>query len=663
MEVMRLLVRNAKTRSSGASAGGASGADGRASAEGGASLELAELRARVAAGLLLSDDLLCLEGHDFWAPAAAWAALNIPVDPPPRHTPERLDAPEAIAGLDGTVRDALRWWLREGGRARGPLTTHQLRAELAEGIGASMLVALVGGDCWFPPAVLAERASWRAQAESAVSTTPCPICLERIPCDSKRCPECSEPVAPSSSTGSSLSGVAVGGARSIPRTSLHDRPTLETRREPGFMKLHWRPLVTAVAVGGLLAAGVTLRHLAPEKYQPPERMAPQTAAAEPSCEISCWDGEACQMGQCVWQPSNELGHVDPDLTIAGPFELPGNVADVIALDGERFAASHLLGVQVMSARTGATLSLVSDAPHAQGLFRVGDVFYAASPRQLYVVDVASTRVLKAIEVGYSVSDVAVGASGQRVLASMPGAKSVAVISTDYHAEVARFFFGDDHVRAVALAGSGDRALVTNGHVPLLGLSPSREADRQGAMYAFDPSLLPSEQDKIRTGLVGNPVDVVTTPDEARSSYVILREKDTVVRLERLPNGALRQNAHWKTCRQPEELAFVGRGRKLVVRCNLGRAIEVFDLDRGELAKHIPLNARISDMVVSPDGRQVLLALPRDGENGGALGLVDLDDYSLSLHELGGEPHRLRITPDGRTAVAVSDRSKVAWVIH
>jgi hypothetical protein len=120
------------------------------------------------------------------------------------------------------------------------------------------------------------------------------------------------------------------------------------------MALHWRPVLTAVTVGGVLAAGVTLRHLAPEKYHPPDRMAPQTAAAEPSCEISCWDGEACQLGQCVWQSPNDLGHVDPTITIAGPFDLPSDVVDVLALDGERLAASHLRGVQVMSARTGAS---------------------------------------------------------------------------------------------------------------------------------------------------------------------------------------------------------------------------------------------------------------------------------------------------------------------
>ena len=36
---------------------------------------------------------------------------------------------------------------------------------------------------------------------------------------------------------------------------------------------------------------------------------------------------------------------------------------------------------------------------------------------------------------------------------------------------------------------------------------------------------------------------------------------------------------------------------------------------------------------------------------------------LSLTELGAEPRRVRLTPDGRAALVVSDRSKVAWVLR
>jgi DNA-binding beta-propeller fold protein YncE len=279
-----------------------------------------------------------------------------------------------------------------------------------------------------------------------------------------------------------------------------------------------------------------------------------------------------------------------------------------------------------------------------------------------VIDAATTRVLKTIEVGSGVGDLAVGANGRRVLASLPRARALAVISTDYHAEVARFYLGDDHVRPVAIDDTGEHGLTTNGLVPLPGLRPPREAVHQGAMYAFDPSRLPSEQDKVRTGLVGNPVDIATTPD-TRASYVVLREKDAIVRLERLASGAVRQGKRMKTCRQPEEIELIRRGRRAIVRCNLGRAVEVFDLDNNELVRHIPLNARVADVAVTPDGRQAILALPRDGEGQGAVGLLDLDSYRLKLHELGGEPHRVRVAPDGRTATLISDRSKSVWVIR
>jgi hypothetical protein len=34
-----------------------------------------------------------------------------------------------------------------------------------------------------------------------------------------------------------------------------------------------------------------------------------------------------------------------------------------------------------------------------------------------------------------------------------------------------------------------------------------------------------------------------------------------------------------------------------------------------------------------------------------------------MSELSAEPHRVRISPDGRMAVVVSDRAKLAWVVR
>ena len=77
---------------------------------------------------------------------------------------------------------------------------------------------------------------------------------------------------------------------------------------------------------------------------------------------------------------------------------------------------------------------------------------------MLVIDAQSTRVLKSIRTGSKVSSIALGASGQRALASIPGQRSVAVLATDYHAEINRFYFGDDPVGPVALDDTGTRAL-------------------------------------------------------------------------------------------------------------------------------------------------------------------------------------------------------------
>ena len=413
-------------------------------------------------------------------------------------------------------------------------------------------------------------------------------------------------------------------------------------------------------MGALLTTGITLRYLAPDRYRPPETMSPQASAAEPVCDGTCWHGEACEMGRCVWQAPNDVGHVASAARLAGPFPVPADMVDALPLDENRFAVSHLLGLRITDAQSGAVLSLVSDAPQAQLLRRVGDVVYASAPSRIYVIDVASTRVLKNIEVGSLVTDMSVGASGRRVLASLSGARAVAVIATDYHAEVSRFFFGDDPVGPVAIDDTDENAFTTNGRVPLAGLEPPAAAVRHGAVYAFDPGRLAADQDRVRTGMSGNPVDMVMLPD-ARSSYVALRERDRVVRVERLASGAVRQVGHIPTCKEPEQIALVRLGRRLLVRCNSGRAVEVFDVTRQELVRRIALGTHIADMAVSPDGKQVILALPL--AKTGVVAFVDLETYEIRRREVSAPPTRVRLTPDGRAALVVSDRSKQAWVIQ
>lgn len=637
-----------------------------------------ELRDLLARGALVPTDELRRESSSVWAPAAAWVILNVQVPPPARHLPEHPDAPPKLVHALLVEAERLRWWLREGERVLGPVTGAEIRSRLDDGspatdlsvstpspvfgaaLGATGAVALVGGDGWVPISELraacsaalrgaaeADSEPHAVPAEVDIGTMCCAICLERVPAGSPLCPECGEPPVLAPHSHELDRAAASLRPRSLAPSIADDPPNA------GWLRLHWRPLVTMGVIGCVLAAGIALRHLAPDRYQPPKHISPPPAAA--ACDTPCWHGEACQVGSCVWQAPNDVDHVSAEPVIGGPFTLPPDVIDILPLDEERFAASALKGVIVYSGRTGEILSLVSDAPQAQGLYRVGSTLYATSAQRIYVIDVASTRVLKTIEIGSRVHEVTVGASGRRALASVPGLRLVVVITTDFHAEINRFYFGDDTVGPVAIDDVGTWALTTTGRNPLPGLRPPQG----GALYAFDPSRLASAQDKVRAAMVGNPADLVMTPDE--TAYVVVREKNSLVPLSRLTSGAVRREQALETCGQPEQIELIRRGRRAIVRCNEGRTIEIFDLVRKKLVRHIPLNARATDLVVSPDARQAIIALPYDGA--GAVGLLDLDSYELTLAEVGAEPSRVRVTPDGRTAAVISDRTKVAWVVR
>jgi DNA-binding beta-propeller fold protein YncE len=284
------------------------------------------------------------------------------------------------------------------------------------------------------------------------------------------------------------------------------------------------------------------------------------------------------------------------------------------------------------------------------------VVYATAPQRVYVIDPARPRVIKSIDLGTTVDRLTIGGAGRRALVSLPAAHAVAVIATEYHAEIDRIHFGDDLIGPIATDDSGKRALTATGHVPLAG---AREASG-GAVYAFDPSRLASAQDRVRASLLGNPVSVLVRPD-GETSYVVARAEHALVPLEWLPSGAVRQLGRIPTCREPEQIELVRRDRRAVVRCNGGRALELYDLVGGKLLRHVPLDGRALDVAVTPDGTQAAVAIWADGAGGVAL--VDLATYQTRMVPLAFEPSRVKLSADGSRAIVFSDRAKTAWVLR
>jgi hypothetical protein len=606
-----------------------------------------EIREALREGRLDAAARVRLAGSDPWLPPRAFAlfakaagASFSSTPPAPRAIAREL--PPDLASVEPTLLEMLLFWMLEGGPPFGPLSGEQVRAGYEVGLYRSASLAIVGTDAWYPAPLLfgIDRPSVPG---------PSPLLEERAsPLPPKRPQpaiyfgaECGEPLNAVVPT--------ISGSPSIP-----DDP-------PGasWLAMHWRPLVTLGAMAALFSTGIALRSLAPGRFLPPRAASRPAAATSPAgCVTACWNGEACEAGRCVWQRPNDVHHVaaSAEPIVGGPFALPKDVTDALPLDSERFAAALLNGLQLHNARTGGVLGLVSDAPQSRRLYRVGQVIYATAPQRIYVVDGGTTRLLKTIELGAQVGDVTLGASGRRALASLPSAHAIAVLATEYHAEIDRIQFGDDPVGPMGADDTGKRALTTTGQIPLPGL---REP-QGGAVYAFDPSRLASVQDRVRASMVGNPVSVLMAPD-GEASYVVLRAEGALVPLEWLPSGAVRQQVRIPTCREPEQIELVRRERLGVVRCNEGRAIEIFDLQKRALVRRIPFNARVTDLAVSPDGEQAIVTLPSEGT--GAVGLIDLKTFAVRLLPISAEPTRVRLSPDGSMALVLSNRAKVAWVIR
>lgn len=584
-----------------------------------------------------------------WLPASAWAALGLVAPPNPPPPPigeeERAVSPDMLLAPSEVI-DAVRFVIAEHGQSFGPLPGKVVRDGFEGGKYRAARVSPVGTEDWLPARKLFDRTltdgarAEQAQSAPELKTVRCPTCRELILETAEICPECDEPVTASVAS---------------TRGSIPDDP-----EGASWWRMHWRPLITFSAITALILTGVTLRFLAPGRFyvEPP----PSTAAAappptqQPACAETCWNGEACVDGACSWQRPNDVGHVRARPGVAGPFELPQDVTDALLLDEERFAVGLMAGVEVHSTRNGQPLGLVSEAIQTRKLVRAQNAIYAVGPQHIAVLDLPSLRLLKTLELGAIASEVSLGASGRRALVSLPGAHAVAILSTELHVELDRIRFGDDSIGPVGIDDTGRRALTTTGSIPLFGLDAPKES---GAIYAFDPGRLATEQDRVRASLQGNPVSVLMSPDG--KSWVALRQANKLVPLEWQASGAVRQGTPIDTCDQPEQIELVRSGRRALVRCNRGRALDVLDLRDGRLLRRVPFNAPATDLAVTPDGKQAVVALP--GSSDGAVAIVDLESFDVELVPLTEPPTKVRVSPKGEAVLAISSRSKVAWVVR
>ncbi|NUP09268.1 MAG: hypothetical protein HOW73_24720 [Polyangiaceae bacterium] len=608
-----------------------------------------ELRDAIHAGTYGDTTRVRAAGGPLWLPARAWAPLglqnaSLPAAPEEAQIARSISPDLLLAPSD--VLDMVRFAVLEHGQVFGPLPGKVLRDGYEGGRYRRALVTPLDTADWLAASKLFDRTltdgarAVAAQAAPDLKHIRCPVCRERIPETASVCPECDE-------------NVGITAASPSSRGSITDEI-----EGASWFRMHWRPVVAFGAILSVILSGITLRYLAPGRFAPVPKPA---AVAEPkpppeTCNEECWVGESCQESTCVWQTPNGVGHVAARPGIAGPFPLPADFTDGLLLDEERFAIGLLTGTELRSTRTGQSLQLVSEASQTRQLVRVEGAVYAVGPQHIAVLDDQDLRLRKTLELGAIVSHVEIGVNGRRALVSLPGAHAVAILSTELHVELDRIRFGDDTIGPLGVDDAGKRALATTGAIPVAGLS-----DKQGgAIYAFDPGRLATEQDRIRAGMQGNPTSVLMVPN-GKTGFVALRQAGKLRPIEWNAAGGIRLLDPIDACDQPEELGLLRTGRRGVIRCNRGRSLQIFDLVSGQTLRTIEFNSPPSDMIVTPDGEQIVVALP--GASGGAIALVDTESFDVELVPLTEPPTRVRLSKSGDAVLALSDRSKVAWVIR
>lgn len=586
-----------------------------------------------------------------WLPATAWSTLATeapPLTPPP--SLRDADAPQASPDLlmaPIETLERIRWVVADHGQSFGPVKGAQLREGVSLGKYRQAYVAPLGTEDW----VLARKIFDRTLTEGAravslqsapdLKTIRCGACLELVSETLTVCPECDETLMPRSEPVSS-----------VPRGSIPDDPV-----DASWLRMHWRPLIMFGIIASLLFTGITLRYMAPNRSAgDPTKPALGQPVTQQPCEARCWNSESCRDNACVWQKPNDVGHLPSKPGLAGPFALPADVADAVLLDDSRFAIALLAGTEIRSNRTGQSLGLVTQAAHTQRLLRTPEAIYAVGPQHVAVLDGETLRHEKTLELGGISGEVSLGSNGRRAYVSLPGLHAVAILSTELHVELERIRFADDHIGRVATDDAGKRALVPTGAIPL----PGQKDPQGGALFAFDPSKLATQQDRVRASIVGNPTSVLVTPNGERA-FAVLRRDNAVVPMEILPSGAVRLSEPQPTCDQPEQIELIRKNRWAAIRCNGGRAVEIFSLDEGRLVRRIPLGDPVQDLAVSPDGEQIVVVVA--GGARGAIGFIDLENFAVEMIPVTEPPSRVDISPKGDAVLAMSDRSKVAWVVR
>jgi PQQ-dependent catabolism-associated beta-propeller protein len=110
---------------------------------------------------------------------------------------------------------------------------------------------------------------------------------------------------------------------------------------------------------------------------------------------------------------------------------------------------------------------------------------------------------------------------------------------------------------------------------------------------------------------------------------------------------------------PRGMVLSPDGRSLLVAVSKDNRIAVVDVASGKVTGHVPSGADPETFAVSPDGKRLYAA----NEDDNLLSVIDVDGQEITNEiSVGGEPEGTAVSPDGKLVVQTSESASMAHVV-
>ncbi len=561
--------------------------------------------------------LFRMEGCKRFLPGAAWDPLSdlfTPASPPDRPDVVTEKPPRDLATLDPAPRDKLLWFVDDADGVMGPVTGAFIARGLMTGrIPITAAVSLVSVSGWIRatalfPAALEGATEIRMRPMGTLS---CPYCLEPVIAGSSNCLMCNE-------------NVALGE----PGLSLRQTALLVV----GALAFVIVPLV----IGSLSARSAARPHTTDQPAEPAtsSSAAPETSVA-PVASSAATPSEA-SIPKVTEAPALQG-------KVLAKIDLATDADDALFLPQGHVAVARKSALDIVDPKSGLVVTSSKDVSAARKLERLTGALYAIGANRIAAVEAGSLRLSRFIDLrtpilpGAAASDLAVFPS---VLD-----RSVVVVGTPYHVEIARFRFSSDVAGLVAIDPQGAWVAAAVG-------DPRTRLD---AIMSFAPRVSPSAQIIRRTAMNDAVLALSVRGGDAFVSLAANRLAS--VKLD-APGVPAPSSLSMETCSQP---MFVRAAPSMVVvGCREGKAIALHIPSTLAQDTRIELGGQVVAMEISPSGGQVLVAT---GAPAPGLFVVDLPSGATRRVAVTEEISSVSFGADASRATAFSARSHRVWVLE